>query len=105
MSMPNPAPRRAVRLPVDMRFGRSDLLLSGTSRNMSVTGMLVLSEDPKPPGTPLHFKFDDFEGWGEVVWERTAEEGGAFLGLRFTALSPKDRRALVRLLTDAPPWM
>lgn len=97
-----PAPRRELRLPVDLSFGRSDLWLSGTSRNMSVTGMLVLSEDPKPPGTPVYFRFEEFEGWGEVVWQRTAEEGGSWLGMKFTSLASKDQNRLRHLLDDAP---
>ena len=96
------SPRYEIELPVDMRFGRSDLLLSGRSVNMSGTGMLVHSEDPKPPGTPVYLRLDEFEAWAEVVWQRTAETGGALLGLRFTQLNQADRQALVRLLRDQP---
>jgi hypothetical protein len=102
MTPHTPAPRKEVTRHVDLTFGRSDLRLSGTSRNMSTTGMLVLSEDPKPPGTPVHFRFDEFEGWGEVVWQRTAEEGGSWLGMKFTSLASEDRRRLLVLLADAP---
>lgn len=96
------SPRFEIELPVDMRFGRSDLQLSGRTVNMSATGLLIHSEDPKPPGTPAHLKLDEFEAWGEVVWQRTAEAGGALLGVRFTHINQEDRRVLANLLRDQP---
>ena len=57
-----PAPRRSVWLPVELSFEHSELRLFGISRNLSQTGMLILSEDPKPPGTPVRFEFEEFAG-------------------------------------------
>jgi c-di-GMP-binding flagellar brake protein YcgR len=102
-SLSRPAPRRIVELPVELRFEGSTLRLFGESRNLSRTGMLVVAEDPKPPGTPIWLRLDEFEGRGEVVWRRESEEG-ALLGVRFTALTPQDRRAIDRILRDAPPF-
>ena len=51
-----PARRRVVHLTVELTFDRSALRLFGESQNMSQTGMLILSEDPKPPGTPVRFR-------------------------------------------------
>lgn len=96
------APRYEIELPVDMRFGRSDLQLSGRTLNLSASGILIHCEDPKPPGTPVHLKLDEFEAWGEVVWQQTAEVGGALLGMKFTHLNERDRQALVDLLRDQP---
>lgn len=99
---PRLAPRYEIDLPVDMRFGQSDLHLSGRTLNMSASGILVLCEDPKPPGTPVHLKLDELEAWAEVVWQRTAEIGGALLGMKFTHLNERDRQVLLELLRDQP---
>ena len=99
---PRLSPRYEIDLPVDMRFGRSDLRLFGRTVNMSATGLLILSEDPKPPGTPVHLKLDEFEGWAEVVWQRTAEVGGALVGMRFTRMDADDRSKLEDLLRNQP---
>ncbi len=98
-----PCARRNVRLPVELTFEQSELRLFGESLNMSQTGMLVVSEDPKPPGTPVRFQFDDFRGVARVVWRREAEEG-SLLGMRFTALSREGRAALIRILRESPRY-
>lgn len=96
----HPAPRRIVERDVELRIEGSTLRLFGESRNVSETGMLVVAEDPKPPGTPIHFLCHDFQGRAEVVWWREAEEG-ALLGVRFTHMDPRDRDTLKRLLKYA----
>ncbi len=98
-----PAARRNVRLPLELRFERSELRLFAESRNMSQTGMLVVSEDPKPPGTPVRFQFDDFRGTARVVWRREDVEG-SLLGMRFTGMEARDRHALIRILRESPRW-
>ena len=95
-----PARRREVCLPVELTFDRSALRLSGESQNMSHTGMLILSEDPKPPGTPVRFRFDDFHGRSEVVWRREAPDG-SLLGMRFTALGQRGRTTLTKILRES----
>ena len=97
------ARRREVQLPVELTFDQSVLRLLGESQNMSLTGMLIVSEDPKPPGTAVRFRFDDFEGRAEVVWRREGYEG-SLLGMRFTALGQNDRVHLVRLLKESVPY-
>ncbi len=94
---PGTAQRREVRLPVELTFDRSALLLLGESQNMSQTGMLILAEDPKPPGTPVRFRFDEFQGRAEVVWRREAHDG-SLLGMKFTALGERGRVALTKIL-------
>jgi hypothetical protein len=96
-----PAARRNVRLPVELTFGQSALRLFGESRNLSKTGMLVLSEDPKPPGTPVRFEFEGVRGHAKVVWKREEMEG-SLLGIRFTGLGSRSRATLVRILRETP---
>ena len=95
-----PAGRHEVCLPVELTFDRSALRLLGESQNMSQTGMLILSEDPKPPGTPVRFRFDDFQGRAEVVWRREAPDG-SLLGMRFTALGQRGRITLTKILRES----
>lgn len=97
------AQRREVQLRVELTFDRSMLRLSGESQNMSLTGMLVVSEDPKPRGTPVRFRFEDIEGRAEVVWGRESYEG-SLLGLKFTALGQDDRVKLVKILRESVPY-
>jgi hypothetical protein len=70
---------------------------------MSLTGMLVVSEDPKPPGTVIRFQFDEFRGQAKVVWRREDRQG-SLLGMQFMGLQPPDRAALNRILSDSIPW-
>jgi c-di-GMP-binding flagellar brake protein YcgR len=98
------AQRRFVEEPVELRFDHSSLQLFGESRNMSETGMLIVAEDPKPPGTPIRFIFPQFQGRAEVVWRRESEEG-ALMGLRFTQMDLRDRAALARILRHAAPYL
>lgn len=95
-----PAPRYFVERDVELRFDRSTLRLFGASRNISETGMLIVSEDPKPRGTPVQFLCRDFRGRAEVVWWREGEDG-AFVGLRFTHLEERDREVLRNVLKRA----
>ncbi len=95
-----PAPRYPVERDVELRFDGSNLRLFGESRNLSATGMLIVSEDPKPPGTPIRFLCRDFRGRAEVIWWREGK-GGALLGLRFTHLEERDREVLTKLLGRA----
>jgi len=98
-----PAPRRYVKEPVELRLPHTPLQLFGESRNLSESGMLVVSEDPRPPGTVVRFRFYDFEGWAEVVWGRQSEEG-PLLGLRFVDMDREDREALSEILRKAGPY-
>ncbi|GEM_PF-3518240 len=99
----DPAPRHFVNEPVELRPERTPRQIFAESRNLSETGMLVVSEDPRPPGTVLRFKFYQFGGWAEVVWRRQSEEG-PLLGLRFVEMSPEDRAQLRRLLSRSGPY-
>lgn len=89
----NPAPRRIVERHIELRFPGSTLRLFGETRNLSETGMLIVSEDPKAPGTPVQFLLRDFQGEAQVVWRQESEEG-ALLGLRFTYLDAGAQEAI-----------
>ncbi len=98
-----PAPRRFVQEPVELRPERTPRQIFAESRNLSETGMLVVSEDPRPPGTVLRFRFYQFGGWAEVVWRRQSAEG-PLLGLRFVEMDAQDRAQLRRVLNRAGPY-
>ncbi len=87
---------------VELISRESEEAFLAVSVNISETGMLVLSEEPRPRGTPLHFEFHQFGGTGEVIWNREDEDGGMLLGVRFLALKRRDRKTLNRIL-EAPP--
>ena len=94
---------RAIRIdlemPVELSSGVNGTVSVGHSVNISETGMLVFSEQSRPRGTVIRFEVGPrFKGSGEVIWMREAEEGGAFLGLKFQPLRRDARRALMGLL-------
>ena len=65
--------------------------------NMSLTGMLVLSEEARAPGTLVRFNFSEFEGMGKVIWTRDYQPGVRFLallGIEFLPFEPVDRKVL-----------
>jgi hypothetical protein len=95
-----PAPRRILQRDVELRTGPSGLRLFGECQNLSETGMLVVAEDGRPPGTRLQFLCHDFQGYAEVVWRQESEEG-VLLGLRFLHLDPRDQAVLARKLKYA----
>ena len=98
-----PAPRHFVREPVELRPELHPRQIFAESRNLSETGMLVVSEDPRPPGSVLRFRFYEFGGRAEVVWRRQSEDG-PLLGLRFVEMDPGDRARLRRVLHRTGPY-
>ena len=82
-------------------FRDSEKPILGTSVNISKTGMLVLAEETKSPGTLARFYFARFKGIGRVIWTRDSEPGIEFLNLiaiDFLPLEPDDRKVLDELL-------
>lgn len=96
----HPAPRRILQRDVELRMAGSGLRIFGECRNLSETGMLVVAEDSRPPGTRLQFLCHDFQGYAEVVWRQESEEG-VLLGLRFLHLDRTDQAVLTRKLKYA----
>ena len=98
------APRVDVELPVELRFFDSGEVFLAISVNVSETGMLILSEESRPRGTLAHFEFrPDLNGTGEVIWTKGAEDGGAYLGIRFRALKRGARDSLRQLVQQTSP--
>lgn len=97
-STPTPAPRRAIRRPVELTFEDSERAQAAETRNLSVTGMLVLSDLASRPGRFLRFDLDELSGTGEVIWTRTHPSGRTLIGIRFVSMSSDGRGALARLV-------
>jgi uncharacterized protein (TIGR02266 family) len=104
-------PRDSRRVPLETRvqfkFDRFDGFISEYSANISPGGMYIRTRAPQPPGTVLDFAFrlgDGFElirGRGEVVWNRTEDEGAsrpAGMGLRFLELSEGSKELIYRIV-------
>ncbi len=94
------APRKNIVMSVRLMFRGGDVL-HGDSLNISKTGTLVLTEEARPVGTLLRFRFPSFQGIGQVVWTRDSEPGVQFLklmGIEFLPLEPHDRKVLDELL-------
>ena len=93
------APGLDLEMSVELSAGEDGTVSVGHSVNISETGMLVFSQDPRPRGTVIHFVVGPrFKGSGEVIWTRNADAGGAFLGLRFRPLPRGARKTLLGLL-------
>jgi hypothetical protein len=91
--MSEPAPRYDIELSVRLVPGGSDAAFTGTSENISETGVLVLAERLEPRGALLYLEFPVFEARGEVIWTReTEEELQVLLGMRFLALGGKTEK-------------
>ena len=93
-----PAARFDIELDVRLIPEDSNIEFHGVSKNMSETGVLVLTERQEPRGTRLGLEFPVFKGKGEVIWTRETEKADALLGMKFVSLSRKDRKSLLSLL-------
>jgi len=104
-------PRDSRRVPLETRvqfkFDRFTGFISEFSANISPGGMFIRTRAPQPPGTVLDLEFrlgDGFElikGTGEVVWNRTEDEGTdrpAGMGLRFLELSQGSKDLIYRIV-------
>lgn len=103
-------PRVALKAQVQMRFSSLESVLRGSLRDLSVGGAFVYSRTPRPVGTMIRLlvEVEDkdlrFEAEGEVVHvlqaEQAAEQGmPPGMGLRFIALSPKNRSVIIELVS------
>jgi molecular chaperone DnaK len=104
-------PRDSRRVPLETRvqfkFDRFTGFISEYSANISPGGMFIRTRAPQPPGTVLDFEFrmgDGFElikGTGEVIWNRTEDEGTARpagMGIRFLELSQGSKDLIYRIV-------
>lgn len=93
------APRPNIALPVELIFEDSRFTFFAISVNISETGVLLLSEEPRPSGSLIRFEFfPQLNGKGEIIWTREAEEGGTLLGMKFYPLRHSARNVLMGLL-------
>lgn len=83
---------------VDLIFDDSGEVIAASSVNVSDTGMLVRSERPRAPGSPIRFQFEPWlTGMGDVIWTREEDDGTTLLGI---SLKRHRRDVLFRLLED-----
>lgn len=96
MPRTEPAPRRDIRMPMELRNGNPDQgSTGGHSVNISETGMLVCTSIEPEVGSVLDFAFgEELKGRCEVIWSRNTEEGETLIGVRFQSLSRRARKIL-----------
>jgi len=105
------APLNKRRVPVEqplvLRFARFDKFIEEVSGDISLEGMFIKSEDPRPEGSIFDFRMDlhdDFtliEGRAEVVWVRSHSQTEAQpngMGVRFLDLDETGRKVIERLI-------
>lgn len=107
-----PPTRGSQRIPLETRvrleFDRFQGFVEEYSSNLSLGGMFIRTDEPKPPGTLVEFELalqeDDFtliQGSGEVVWVREREEGEtqpAGMGIRFRELNQRSEDLILQLV-------
>jgi uncharacterized protein (TIGR02266 family) len=107
-----PVAREARRVPLQreviLKFQNFAGFVTEYSANLSMGGMFVRTQVPKPPGTVFHFEFkleDEtklIQGMGKVVWVRENDESAeklAGMGVTFLELD-SDSRQLIYRVTD-----
>ena len=97
------APRKETDFAIALAFEAPPERCVATSRNVSTTGMLILSPEPRGPGTRLSFDSLPVSGTGEVVWTGAAPGEAVFLGLRFLTLDRVDDDLLPSSLDNEDP--
>ena len=93
-----PAPRYGISVSLILLFHDPKGRFRGVTRNISESGMLVVSTAMRRRGSPVQFESSIFSGGAEVIWTREDHEGEMLLGLKFIELSNRDRNALHKLL-------
>ena len=93
---------------VKIRVPQFDTFVTEYSSNISTTGMFILTNNPKPPGTVVAFEFSVADDWklirgqAQVVWVRHRAEGPEQppgMGVRFVELDGQSRR-LIRWIVE-----
>jgi type IV pilus assembly protein PilZ len=94
---------------VSLKFKEFRGFITEYSSNISLGGMFIRSEAPKPPGTVFDFELgltDDFtlvQGIATVVWVRHHSSGDhkpAGMGIRFLDLSPQSRELIQKVVEE-----
>ena len=79
----------------------SEDAFTGTSVNLSLSGMLVRSERRVEPGSVLQFATAAFAGECEVMWGHESSDGGSLFGIRFVSLGPRADEELAKILYES----
>lgn len=106
-----PTRRTATRAPVDttvrLHFDDSIDILEGMCENISIGGMFVAFDHPRPPGTLVRFEMPveggAICGLGEVAWMRADSVGKelpAGMGIKFRHLEQRDRQLIFKLVSE-----
>ena len=102
--------RSTVRVPVEaqvrVRFEDQARFVTAYAANISLNGMFIATQQPRPAGTRLHFELrlsDDslIKGVAEVVWSRLGEESEerpAGMGIRVFQFDQDSRNNITRLI-------
>ncbi len=103
LKTPIPAPRIELENKISLRFPHFQGFLTEYCSNVSISGMFIQSNEPRPPGEILDFELNLIDGLqlirgsGEVIWVRLADEGPdlpAGMGIRFLGLDAQSRRLI-----------
>lgn len=95
MGVPKPTPRFSASLTVVLSKGEAQYVVE--TKNVSDTGVCLHLKEVFPVGTQVHLVFGQppelppLSTEGIVRWS----DGGKGVGVQFTSISPRDRRALV----------
>lgn len=94
---------------ISLKFKEFRGFITEYSSNLSMGGMFIRTNSPKPVGTIFDFELsltDDFklvQGIGEVIWVREADDGPerpSGMGVRFLDLSRDSRRLIQRIVEE-----
>ena len=91
---------------VRLRYDRTGQAVSARAADLSMEGMFVVSDEPKPIGTLVQFEFDTgsasemVQGLGDVVWVRNEadvdRESG--MGIQFRYVDPQSREHILSIV-------
>lgn len=101
------ATRAPLGKPVQLHFDDTDEILDANCHNISIGGMFVELEDPRPAGTLVRFELPveggSICGLGEVAWMRAEAVGPdreAGMGIKFRHLEHRDRQLIFKLVSE-----
>ncbi len=93
---------------LQVQYATLEEFLSDWTSNVSVGGMFLQTENPKPVGTKFQLRFRiptyerTIEAQGEVCWVIPADQPvppHAGMGVRFTDVTAEDQEAIRRLIS------
>lgn len=93
---------------VKLQFDDSVDAVDGVCHNVSIGGMHVVADNPRPQGSLVRFELAideaiSIRGLGEVVWMRSGSAGpgrDAGMGVKFRFLEQRDRQTIFKLVSE-----